>query len=156
MKPLLQGRTPLVQHPAAFRRLCVETRLIPRPSSRNHAQPPSGGCVLKQLIYCHFQLFEIQPPSGGCVLKLQQLKQQKHESQPAAFRRLCVETNNDIVDQESSVPAAFRRLCVETFSVAFAICSRVPAAFRRLCVETTGTTERNTNWASSRLQAAVC
>ena len=36
-----------------------------------HAQPPSGGCVLK-----HDEIFDVvfqrgnQPPSGGCVLKL--------------------------------------------------------------------------------------
>ena len=32
--------------PAAFGRLCVETRTMPK-SSINSNQPPSGGCVLK-------------------------------------------------------------------------------------------------------------
>ena len=32
-------------------------------------QPPSGGCVLKQLSsYFNLAIFN-QPPSGGCVLK---------------------------------------------------------------------------------------
>ena len=56
--------------PAAFRRLCVETKL-----KAQRPKPKKG-----------------QPPSGGCVLKLQQLKEQQKETQPAAFRRLCVET----------------------------------------------------------------
>ena len=34
-------------------------------------QPPSGGCVLKQLGVDFFDLLLVQPPSGGCVLKLQ-------------------------------------------------------------------------------------
>ena len=78
--------------------------------------------------------------------------------QPAAFRRLCVETSNGVLLGENAPPAAFRRLCVET--VDFGILGRyltqppsggcvlkhfvhlvlsvfvLPAAFRRLCVET--------------------
>ena len=34
--------------PAAFGRLCVETRLYPKHTNRHTRQPPSGGCVLKQ------------------------------------------------------------------------------------------------------------
>ena len=33
-------------------------------------QPPSGGCVLKQLIVICRLKKDCQPPSGGCVLKL--------------------------------------------------------------------------------------
>ena len=58
-------------------------------------------------------------------------------NQPAAFRRLCVETLKTVSDGLKHWPAAFRRLCVET------PCrpnrSRAglgTAAFRRLCVET--------------------
>ena len=33
-------------------------------------QPPSGGCVLKQLQVEEYPSNNPQPPSGGCVLKL--------------------------------------------------------------------------------------
>ena len=77
-------------YPAAFRRLCVETffsdvalTLPAQPPSggcvlkqrrygynwRNWYQPPSGGCVLKQKLDGHIMLPLCQPPSGGCVLK---------------------------------------------------------------------------------------
>ena len=55
--------------PAAFRRLCVETK------SRKDcwwyaSQPPSGGCVLKLFLGALNWIGFGQPPSGGCVLKL--------------------------------------------------------------------------------------
>ena len=53
---------------AAFRRLCVETKLIAEFANR-HLQPPSGGCVLKHLQRNQKQIELLQPPSGGCVLK---------------------------------------------------------------------------------------
>ena len=33
-----------------------------------------------------------QPPSGGCVLKHQYIDGEQRDTDPAAFRRLCVET----------------------------------------------------------------
>ena len=63
---------------------------IPKESSFN--QPPSGGCVLKQ--YISFVILKIDLP--------------------AAFRRLCVETSDDLKKSVKDKPAAFRRLCVET------------------------------------------
>ena len=33
-------------------------------------QPPSGGCVLKPLVFATPKPTRDQPPSGGCVLKL--------------------------------------------------------------------------------------
>ena len=33
-------------------------------------QPPSGGCVLKQELQSQVAALTAQPPSGGCVLKL--------------------------------------------------------------------------------------
>ena len=53
-------------------------------------------------------------------------------------------------------PAAFRRLCVETDPVAMYNNSNVPAAFRRLCVETVFDGISDWPYAASRLQAAVC
>ena len=55
-------------------------------------QPPSGGCVLKLLSHVQTQIGGIQPPSGGCVLKPEPPKPHLSEDDPAAFRRLCVET----------------------------------------------------------------
>ena len=56
------------------------------------AQPPSGGCVLKQFVQPVFKLLKAQPPSGGCVLKLTMGGQPQQNLMPAAFGRLCVET----------------------------------------------------------------
>ena len=97
---------------------------------------------------------------------------------PAAFRRLCVETLhaahfNRMVNQPPSggcvlkqfhfyplkivkYPAAFRRLCVETTSKSRLLWFPRPAAFRRLCVETVSTTCLRLGFSPSRLQAAVC
>ena len=81
------------------------------------------------------------------------------ESVPAAFRRLCVETDRSKSCKRDGRcqppsggcvlklraffaasllprPAAFRRLCVETASSTGTCCTATPAAFRRLCVET--------------------
>ena len=57
----------------------------------------------------------------------------------------------------SENPAAFRRLCVETLAIGVQAqhYSR-PAAFRRLCVETTYARNAPRRIAASRLQAAVC
>ena len=55
---------------------------------------------------------------------------------PAAFRRLCVETSRINYKHAWIVPAAFRRLCVETDNLGFYSFLCWPAAFRRLCVET--------------------
>ena len=121
--------------PAAFRRLCVETWVASHdfgdvnqpPSggcvlkrySRNtenqlDTQPPSGGCVLKRIMYYFVQFIKFQPPSGGCVLKHYLPLKDKPTDDPAAFRRLCVETSSDLSLIPLAIPAAFRRLCVET------------------------------------------
>ena len=77
-------------------------------------QPPSGGCVLKpfsQLLAGCFSSSRLQaavclnksshifkapmtnqPPSGGCVLKHSYVGRGVVLDDPAAFRRLCVET----------------------------------------------------------------
>ena len=56
---------------------------------------------------------------------------------PAAFGRLCVETNIHCRTISSTAPAAFGRLCVETKSIKSIDLKVLPAAFGRLCVETT-------------------
>ena len=67
----------------------------------------------------------------------QATKSEKYtQEEPAAFRRLCVETHMPHMRPGNGFPAAFRRLCVETFCSFIAIVKSQPAAFRRLCVET--------------------
>ncbi|KJJ18166.1 hypothetical protein HMPREF3156_01075, partial [Neisseria sp. HMSC06F02] len=53
--------------PAAFRRLCVETRST-HGASQTPNQLPSGGCVLKREKTISVSVALNQLPSGGCVL----------------------------------------------------------------------------------------
>ena len=78
-----------------------------------------------------------QPPSGGCVLKqvIKKLNTTKRQA-PAAFGRLCVETSAIRVRAKLAGPAAFGRLCVETKTTIGRSDFVDPAAFGRLCVET--------------------
>ena len=55
-------------------------------------QPPLGGCVLKQPCRFSRAVDVAQPPLGGCVLKRRLTPIECERLQPAAFRRLCVET----------------------------------------------------------------
>ena len=77
-----------------------------------------------------------QPPSGGCVLKQPLQNADGRSGKPAAFRRLCVETAASGREACRASPAAFRRLCVETDMAEVGASGCDPAAFRRLCVET--------------------
>ena len=80
--------------PAAFRRLCVETITAFRRHYYGISQPPSGGCVLKQSAKADGLEAGCQPPSGGCVLKPGESQSTPTVPNPAAFRRLCVETRD--------------------------------------------------------------
>ena len=100
--------------PAAFRRLCVETRKNPTAPTPFANQPPLGGCVLKPARLPRGERPRSQPPLGGCVLKPTRSSGSKMPENPAAFRRLCVETSIKAVTNSDPIPAAFRRLCVET------------------------------------------
>ena len=77
---------------AAFGRLCVETDVLAQIDSYLKDQPPSGGCVLKQI---------------QRAVIYQTLKS-------AAFGRLCVETCFGLFTTRQINSAAFGRLCVET------------------------------------------
>ena len=117
---------------------CVLKPRCIRPQRCETIQPPSGGCVLKQgvrpLSFSASIMLNTQPPSGGCVLK-QGVRQGV---------------------QQPNQPAAFRRLCVETFCLRTSFLTGIPAAFRRLCVETFWRLSASSPRVSSRLQAAVC
>ena len=106
-----------VLQPAAFGRLCVETgQHLARLTDRY--QPPSGGCVLKLPCTTTENNGTDQPPSGGCVLKQRFFAIGGAASPPAAFGRLCVETELENQNQAwRDWPAAFGRLCVETSAV---------------------------------------
>ena len=130
--------------PAAFGRLCVETRILqtislvycqppsggcvlkpqPLPMEKTTAcQPPSGGCVLKLcFLLSLLPIQQNQPPSGGCVLKLvnffdcRPLRSQPPSGGCVLKQRMAVKSSQNVG------PAAFGRLCVETYyNLAFII-----------------------------------
>ena len=113
MKHEIPADSNVIDAPAAFGRLCVETlptqaAYLPRP------QPPSGGCVLKHAVVCTIYALVRQPPSGGCVLK-------RCESAPARWYWRQPPSGGCVLKplplaRKNSVqsPAAFGRLCVET------------------------------------------
>ena len=78
--------------PAAFGRLCVETKIRTPRLAGCQNQPPSGGCVLKLEDMLGTAEGYDQPPSGGCVLKRCHVPLFLGDGGPAAFGRLCVET----------------------------------------------------------------
>ena len=78
------------------------------------SQPPSGGCVLKQVLHENTLKNGSQPPSGGCVLKPRLMPLRAWLPWAAAFGRLCVETVYARFGQTLGSAAAFGRLCVET------------------------------------------
>ena len=90
------------------------------------------------------------------MLKLDVVPLKSFANEPAAFRRLCVETTLPVKQPRVAIPAAFRRLCVETSKRHLQIARMTPAAFRRLCVETFNYVVRVWFYGPSRLQAAVC
>ena len=93
---------------------CVLKHARPHATDDAAPQPPSGGCVLKPFVSYTYKAIPAQPPSGGCVLKLRRREETTASRCPAAFRRLCVETDESAARICNSLPAAFRRLCVET------------------------------------------
>ena len=155
---------PKMLAPAAFRRLCVETRCLYYPGGIRQPAAFRRLCV-ETLIWLKKQsALPTQPPSGGCVLKQHQNALIGNGIIPAAFRRLCVETGAHAIGFDGQ-PAAFRRLCVETMTDYYVeqcgedqppsggcvlkphqrCCQQSsdgPAAFRRLCVETLNTLMR--------------
>ena len=118
-------------------------------------QPPSGGCVLKPMRNIWTGYTEGQPPSGGCVLKLVCLKPVCCISKPAAFRRLCVETQIVGLSRPCHAPAAFRRLCVETGHISCQSLGRIQPPSGG-CVLKRKDEIRRFVFTTSRLQAAVC
>ena len=85
-------------------------------------QPPSGGCVLKLDIFVQPFGETTQPPSGGCVLKRQQsVYLNKRQSQPPSGG--CVLKQSSFLNGlKTDDPAAFRRLCVETLQTKRHLC----------------------------------
>ena len=91
LKPPCQNIADMGAHPAAFGRLCVETR--PGAQLAARAAPAAFGRL--------------------CVETIQELLDMRLP-EPAAFGRLCVETDVFWADWPEKIPAAFGRLCVET------------------------------------------
>ena len=138
-------------------------------------QPPSGGCVLKQILGYGCRVVAAAAFRRLCVETLPVICRISR-LRTAAFRRLCVETDTLCLElgcciqppsggcvlkqivwriAKFGIAAAFRRLCVETLCMVGGSSFRQPAAFRRLCVETV-VTSVGMALLSSRLQAAVC
>ena len=65
---------------------------IPEAAAVGEDQPPPGGCVLKLSNMLANNAIQVQPPPGGCVLKQFFDIGNWSMNDPAAFRRLCVET----------------------------------------------------------------
>ena len=121
---------------------------------------------------------QAQPPSGGCVLKHNKGLAFDMTPNPAAFGRLCVETSISGASratgaQPPSGGCVLKRpmqspVCACMFQPPSGGCVlkqrwlfdliavKVPAAFGRLCVETPKEYGLNLIETSSRLRAAVC
>ena len=77
-------------------------------------------------------------------------------SDPAAFRRLCVETVYMREHGYGSPQPPSGGCVLKHLGIKHALNLNCPAAFRRLCVETRGRLYVKLPKGSSRLQAAVC
>ena len=142
--------------PAAFGRLCVETREYFGDKCLFKSQPPSGGCVLKPASAWRCVQFEIQPPSGGCVLKLYYMGWHDSErSQPPSggcvLKPMCLPATIIPIPQPPSGGCVLKPSILS--SILF---HTVPAAFGRLCVETLLSFLSRFAVSPSRLRAAVC
>ena len=148
----------LFERPAAFGRLCVETRQRLRTRRQQQPQPPSGGCVLKPMFADKRAKINVQPPSGGCVLKpittqmrkscwrqppsggcvLKLTNQTRAHSLrfPAAFGRLCVETIKTRKNARQPIQPPSGGCVLKRYNSYTLILISHPAAFGRLCVET--------------------
>ena len=80
--------------PAAFRRLCVETKYFVSYDGNKIPAAFRRLCVETTSLAVVYRSLRNQPPSGGCVLKLSVKMVISMPLKPAAFRRLCVETGN--------------------------------------------------------------
>ena len=98
-----------------------------------------------------------QPPSGGCVLKPCGNAAVAGGGQPAAFGRLCVETNRAVVTEYivKAQPPSGGCVLKPNNGIAGRFFN-APAAFGRLCVETGGAIAARSRVQPSRLRAAVC
>ena len=92
--------------------------------------------MLKHLYISLRDLIEFQPPSGGCVLKRIRPKKGLEMMDPAAFRRLCVETFVQIPLPYAGDQPPSGGCVLKHPQIMHGIIRQEPAAFRRLCVET--------------------
>ena len=121
--------------PAAFGRLCVETSRLP--CTTCWPKPAAFGRLCVETNREMARLVRgTQPPSGGCVLKhvLLLLDVAVVVQPPSGGCVLKLRHGGGIPC--FSGPAAFGRLCVETMLRISQIYRCLPAAFGRLCVET--------------------
>ena len=119
-------------------------------------QPPSGGCVLKPRARGEYNRGTPPAAFGRLCVETESVGCKPGREAPAAFGRLCVETSCLRCSSTSACPAAFGRLCVETRFARIYEKGKQPAAFGRLCVETKLPPEELPPPEASRLRAAVC
>ena len=122
-----------------------------------NAQPPSGGCVLKPSGFRSGIPSGFQPPSGGCVLKQQAAAFVTVAALPAAFRRLCVETERPGIATARIRPQPPSGGCVlkhTSFRIIFAIVPQPPSGGCVLKLHIFHPLNKKIK--ASRLQAAVC
>ena len=81
------------QSPAAFGRLCVETSYGRKISTESYPAAFGRLCVETSGTSFSASASNAQPPSGGCVLKQAMAGKSVYINFPAAFGRLCVETS---------------------------------------------------------------
>ena len=125
-------------------------------SLKKVGQPPSGGCVLKQYIFWLKSIHRLPAAFGRLCVETDLISGRDSLSSAAAFGRLCVETLIAVITVSIIQPAAFGRLCVETAHRPFVPTMSYPAAFGRLCVETDTSSATLNEELTSRLRAAVC
>ena len=111
--------------------------------------------MLKHFMDIVFEPVFCQPPSGGCVLKQIFEYNVNFLNKPAAFGRLCVETFNVDAGYSAGFPAAFGRLCVETiqFIPSIVMPTQPPSGG---CVLKQCFPLLSCCYQTSRLRAAVC
>ena len=98
----------------------------------------------------------MQPPSGGCVLKHTYITQGIIKALAAAFGRLCVETESELVTSSESEQQPSGGCVLKLMLANLSLGQSQAAAFGRLCVETTSNKKPLFVSGCSRLRAAVC
>ena len=119
-------------------------------------QPPSGGCVLKQLEDEQGLVYKGAATFGWLCVETVAETWERLILMAATFGWLCVETQIIRRDEDSWLAATFGWLCVETASCTCSFSCFLAATFGWLCVETMLYLLGLSNCLCSHLRVAVC